>query len=76
MTNKGKIYSDARGWKYRVSPGLSGNSFKPFFCKAGKHSYHACRQFEWRQTFAEAEADLEAYAAKRGWQVIEEETTC
>lgn len=64
----GKIYRDSRGWLYRVMPGLGGNTYKGRYQQPGKSSWHCMRQLPWRDSQAEAEADLATYAAAHNWQ--------
>lgn len=67
-----KLYTDGRGWTYKVRPGLGHDCWKGFYAKPGK-GYHACRQLKWHDNAADAEADLKAYAAAKGWDSITEE---
>lgn len=64
------VYIDSRGWRYKVMAGLGHDTFKPRYCKPGKTEYHGCRNFDWRSRFADAQADLDAYAAAHGWKKI------
>ena len=68
-----KTYKDGRGWCYEVRETLRGNTYKAFYCKAGKKSFHACRQFEMRDNRDEAQAELDAYAAAHGWHEVRDE---
>nr|DAX37958.1 MAG TPA: hypothetical protein [Caudoviricetes sp.] len=65
-----KIYEDGRGWRYAVRETLRANTFKAFYRKAGKKSFHACRQFGLRDSAEEAQAELDAYAAAHGWKDV------
>lgn len=65
-----KAYIDARGWKYRVMPGIGDDSFKTRYQKADKHGligWKGFPQLPWRGSFDEAQADLNAYAKEKGW---------
>ena len=68
-----KTYEDGRGWRYEVRETLRANTYKAFYCKAGKKSFHACRQFEMRDNRDEAQAELDAYAAAHGWHEVRDE---
>ena len=68
-----KIYEDGRGWRYAVRETLRANTFKPFYRKAGKKSFHACRQFDVRDSAEEAPTELDAYAAAHGWREVSDE---
>lgn len=65
-------WTDARGWKYRVMGDLAG-TFKGRY-QDNKHSgdfgWKGMRQMERRETFDEAQADLNLYAKKKGWYPI------
>ena len=64
-----KMYIDKRGWKYKVMGGLSINSFKVRY-QDDKHTggtgWKCVKTLPWRETFDEAQADLKAYAKKKG----------
>ena len=64
-------YRDSRGWLYQVMPGIGGHAFKGRYLKAKTLSWHCMTQLPWRNTRKEAQADLDAYAAKKGWEEIE-----
>lgn len=64
-------YRDSRGWLYQVMPGLGDCAFKGRYLKPGALSWKCMPQLPWRNTKAEAQADLDAYAAKKGWEEIE-----
>ncbi|WP_317382504.1 hypothetical protein [Megasphaera stantonii] len=66
-----KKYRDARGWLYQVMPdGVGGYTYKGQYLKPGAISWHRMSQLPWRNTKAEAQADLDAYAEQKGWEVI------
>ena len=64
-------YRDSRGWLYQVMAGIGGYAFKGRYLKPGTLSWHCMTQLPWRNTKADAQADLDAYAAKKGWEEIE-----
>ena len=63
-------YIDARGWCYRVMPGL-GPEYKARYKKLDKGGWHCVARLPWRKTEAEAEKDLAAYAARHGMKEVE-----
>ena len=65
-----KTYRDARGWLYRVMPGLGGNTYKGRYQQPGKSSWRCMRQLPWRDNQVEAETDLEVYAASHKWKEL------
>ena len=65
-----KTYRDARGWLYRVMPGLGGNTYKGRYQQPGKLSWHCMRQLPWKDNQIEAVADLEMYAAAHKWKEV------
>lgn len=67
-----RTYVDARGWKYKVCPGLGNREFKGRYQDA-KHKgewtgWKCMKNLPWRQTEAEAQADLDAMAKSKGWK--------
>lgn len=61
-------YQDNRGWKFRVKTGLDENTCKAFYQKAeysGSASWHGVRSLPWRESFYEAQKDLDEYAKKK-----------
>ncbi|MEG1913307.1 MAG: hypothetical protein RR091_12575 [Cloacibacillus sp.] len=60
-------YRDQRGWKYKVMGGLGESTYKGRFNKPGKTGWHGLTRLPWRNTEEEAQADLDAYALKKGW---------
>lgn len=63
-------YMDSRGWTYFVRGGLGENQFKAFYRKPQKspgEGEHAYRHTPWRETFHQAQADLDAIALAKGW---------
>ena len=67
----GKIYVDSRGWMYQVMPGIAGGEkpkHKIRYRKPDKVSWHGLPTVQWHDDPEEAEAELEAQAAKKGWK--------
>lgn len=66
-----KIYVDERGWKYFVRSGIGGSSFKAFYLKTGKAGGgHGCRWAWWKDSFDEAQAELNRVAKNKDWKEI------
>ena len=64
-------YIDGRGWKYQVMNGIGGDTYKARFQRREKHGDEGWRGLgavPWRDTRDEAQADLDALAAKNGWK--------
>ena len=61
-------YQDGRGWLYEVHAGIGGKQWKATYRKPGHAGWHCVRSknLPWRDTPAEAEADRQAYAEKKG----------
>lgn len=65
-----KAYIDDRGWKYKVMPGISGSTFKARYQKPEKQGsigWKGLTAVPWRDSFDEAQADLNEYAKRKGW---------
>ena len=66
-----KAYVDERGWKYKVMSGIGQNTYKARYQKPEKNGpetgWKGLAAVPWRTTFDEAQADLNAYAKKKGW---------
>lgn len=65
-------YIDERGWKYQVMGGIGEGAFKARYQKpekSGAAGWKGLTAVPWRETFDEAQADLNAYAKKKGWAV-------
>lgn len=65
-----KAYIDNRGWKYKVMAGLGDNTFKARYQKPEKNGsigWKGLHAVPWRNSFDEAQADLNAYAKQKGW---------
>lgn len=66
-------YEDKRGYTYFVRSGIGG-VFKAFYTKPGTKKQKSCAVFkEWRNSFTEAQADLNRVAKERGWTPIQKE---
>lgn len=66
----GKKHIDARGWKYRVMPGLGDGAYKARYQREdhqGADGWKCVAALPWRTTREEAQADLDKLAAKKGW---------
>lgn len=69
-----KRYVDEKGRLIFVRSGIGGDTFKAVYKEAGKwdnFSAHGVKspELHWRKTPEEAQADLDAYAGKKGWKV-------
>ena len=65
-----RAYLDNCGQERYVRSG-AGLGFKTYFLRIGGLGFaHACRQFSWRKTFDEAQADLNRYAKKNRWAEV------
>lgn len=66
------IWADKRGWKYKVMGDLAG-TFKGRY-QDDKHTgdigWHGMRQMERRDSFDEAQEDLNRYAKEKGWKPL------
>ena len=70
-----KKYIDGRGWKYKVMPGIGGDTFKARYQKAekqGSEGWYGLRSLPWRDTFDEAQGDLDRLAQEKGWKEWQE----
>ena len=70
MSN-GTTYRDGRGWRYQVMAGLGGDTFKARYNKPGKAGWKCVATLPWRASAAEAQADLDQMAKKKGWKAEE-----
>lgn len=64
-------YKDQRGYKYKVMGGIGLNAFKARYQKpekTGSNGWKGLAAVPWRETFEAAQADLDEYAQKKGWQ--------
>lgn len=68
-----KQYRDSRGWRYQVMAGIGGYAFKGRYLKPGTLSWKCMTQLPWRDKIKDAQADLDAYAAQKGWEEVESE---
>ena len=65
-----KVYRDSRGWEFFVGSGICGDEYKTFYQKPEKFRAYGCRLVPWRDSFDEAQADLNMEAEKRGWEEV------
>ena len=68
-------YRDGRGWKYKVMSGLGG-VWKARYQRPdhqGSVGWKGLAAVPWRNSFDEAQADLNRLAEEKGWSVWEEE---
>lgn len=66
-----KTYVDERGWKYRVMPGLGEGNYKARYQKPDKQGdfgWKCVRILPWRNSFDEAQSDLNIYAKQKRWR--------
>lgn len=66
-------YRDKRGWRYKVVAGIGSGAFKARYLRPEKDlnsCWKCCAKLPWRETFDEAQADLDAYAAEKGWAKV------
>lgn len=66
-------WTDSRGWKYRVMSGIGENRFKGRY-QDEKHNGNAgwkgMRQLPWRESFDEAQEDLNSLATAKKWSIL------
>ena len=65
-----EIYVDQRGWRYRVMCGIGGDTFKGRYQKPGKTGWKCMANLPWKNSFEEAQTDLDNYARKKGWKAL------
>lgn len=63
-----KMYTDKRGWMYRVMSGIGENAFKARYIKPDITGWKCVKTLPWRETFAEAQRDLDELAELKGWE--------
>lgn len=66
-------YKDQRGYKYKVMSGIGPYAFKARYQKpekTGSDGWKGLAAVPWRETFEEAQADLDEYAQKKGWEKV------
>jgi len=61
-----RVYIDKRGWRFKVMPGLGENQYKARYKRPDKNGWKCCAQLQWRDTVAEAQSDLDAWAKAKG----------
>lgn len=62
-----KAYKDRRGWIYAVLPGIGENTFKARYKKPGGDTWKGVAKLSWRDSFDQAQSDLNGLAKKEGW---------
>jgi len=67
-----KTYIDNRGWKYKVLSGIGDNSYKGRYQKPGMNGWKCMKNLEWRNSFDEAQADLNVLAKLKRWSIVTE----
>lgn len=65
-----KTYTDSRGWKYRVMSGIGDNRYKGRYQKPENNGWKCMKNLEWRESFDEAQSDLNDLAKSKAWDVI------
>lgn len=73
-----KIYTDKRGWRYKVdynkrNAAYDGCGYKAYYQRrAGSETWwpYVGPGTAYRKTAAEAQADLDALAARKGWKEV------
>lgn len=68
-------YTDKRGWKYKVMPGIGGTSFKGRYQDAehmGNYGWHGIHGLMWRDSFQAAQEELDAMAKVKGWRIADD----
>ena len=68
----GHMYVSDRGWKYKVMGGIGGGTFKARYQKPDKGGWKGVAQLPWRDTFEEAQEDLDRLARSHKWKVLED----
>jgi hypothetical protein len=66
-----KKYIDSRGWKYKVMPGIGESNYKARYQipeKSGNVGWKGVQSLPRRKSFDEAQADLNLWAEKKGFQ--------
>lgn len=66
-------YIDKRGWRYKVQSGIGQNTYKAKFLRPDRNStngWHGYSHLPWRDTFDEAQTDLDDLAAAKGWEMV------
>jgi len=62
-----KTYIDNRNWLYKVMPGIGMNSFKARYKKPNINAWKCMHNLLWRESFDEAQSDLNAMAKMKKW---------
>lgn len=65
-----RVYIDKRGWLYKVMAGIGPCSYKARYqkpCYDGNVGWKGYANLPYRRSFADAQKDLDALAAQKGW---------
>lgn len=57
-------------WKYKVMSDIGENAYKGRYQKPGMISWKCMNNLEWRETFDEAQSDLNTMAKTKEWEEI------
>ncbi len=63
-----KIYIDAREWLFKVMYDDYDKGYKSHYKRPGRKGWSRMSHFEFRESFDDAQADLNSYAEKKGWK--------
>lgn len=66
-----KTYVDKRGWKFRVMSGIGENTYKARYQDnkhTGSSGWRGSGMAPWRESFDEAQSDLNKLAKSKGWE--------
>lgn len=66
-------YVDKRGWIYFVRAGIGLNTYKIFYKKPNKTGAHSYKATDWKDTFTEAQIQLNQLAKEKGWKEIKQD---
>lgn len=62
-----KTYIDARGWLYRVMPGINNDAYRVRCKEPDSNTWQGFRALPWCDDFDKAQSLLNIYAEKRMW---------
>ncbi|MEG1433062.1 hypothetical protein [Eubacterium sp.] len=68
------IYKDENGRQYKVMIGDQDGKYKARYRKpdgSGSIGWHGVKGLMWRDSEKQAQVELDALAAKKGWEVVE-----
>lgn len=66
-------WTDERGWKYKVMPGIGNDQFKGRYQDEkhdGRTGWKGMRQLPWQSTFDKAQEDLNRLAIRKQWTPV------